>query len=755
MTASRLVTLTGIGGVGKTRLALEVAAVARRAFADGVWFVDCTAVQDGDLLAEAVVTTLGIRQHCARPPLEQLSEHLRTRRLLMVLGNCEHVPHAGAALAEHVLRHAPGVRIIATSRRVLGAEGEQVVTVPPLSLPGPGRPPSPEALLLYETVALLAERATAVRPDFRVTADNHAAVARLCARLEGIPLAVELAAARLRSLSVEQVADRVEDRFATLTNGRAAAPPRQRTLRALVDWSHDLCSPQERRLWARASVFTDGFDLEAAESVCADDSLRAASVADLLHHLVAQSVITAEPPARDGAGMRYRMLDTIRQYGAERLGEAGEEHPIRRRHRDFYLRLAERTLKDWCGPRQLAALTLLRTEHGNLTSALECPTTGPGDAEAELRLASALRFHWTVGGPLGQGRRRLEHALARTTETSAARANALWLAASMAVIQGDRATAERRIEECREAAAGLEDGNVDAYIAQVSGTILMLRGDLEASVSRYEEAATGHADADDTTGLLETLFQLAVALADIGDSDRSAEVCERILRTSEEYREQWARSFALYALAFDEWRRGLLRPAARRAREALAVHRDFGNHMGASLCIDLLAWIAAADEQYDTAAGLLGAAQSVWSELGSSIEAFGVRPALFSQDCGSSAAQRLGESRFHVLRDEGSRCSAAEAIDRALAVGREAPATPRVAPASTPAPAPVSAPQDLSRREQEVARLIAQGMSNREAAATLVVSPRTVDGHVQRIFTKLGFTSRAQVAAWVTAAANR
>ncbi|MFD9194931.1 ATP-binding protein [Streptomyces phaeochromogenes] len=749
MTASRMVTLTGIGGVGKTRLALEAAAAARRAFADGVWFVDCTVVQDGRLLAEAVATTLGVRQQSGEPPLERLRKHLAGRRLLMVLDNCEHVLHACAALADHLLQHASGVRIIATSRRMLGAEGELVVIVPPLSLPGPGRPPSLETLLRYETVALLAERAVAVRPGFRVTADNHAAVARLCVRLEGIPLAVELAAARLRSLSVEQIADKVEDRFATLTHGKTAAPQRQRTLRSLIDWSHDLCSPEERSLWARASVFTDGFDLEAVESVCADDDLRTATVADLLHGLVNQSVINAEPATHDGSGMRYRMLDTLRQYGAERLSDAGQEDTFRRRHRDFYLRLAERTLENWYGPQRLHGLILLRTEHGNLTSALEWPTTGPEDAEIELRLASALRFHWTMGGLLGQGRRHLEHALALTTGTSAVRVNALWLDASMAVVQGDRATAERRLDECREAAAGLGDRNIDAYIAQVSGSIRMHGGELEAAVACFEEAAAGHAAAGDTTGLLETLFQLAATLADIGDSDRTAGVCERIMRLTEEHGEQWARAFALYALALDEWRGGRIRPAARRAREALAAHRDFGNYIGAALCIDLLAWIASADGRHDTAAGLLGAAQAVWTQPGSSIEAFAYRTARYSRDCSSRALRELGADRFRELRDEGARCSAAEAIDLALADGRRAPAGTEVVTASA------SALQDLSRREQEVARLIAQGMSNREAASALVVSPRTVDGHVQRIFAKLGFTSRAQVASWVAAAENR
>lgn len=363
----RLLTLTGVGGVGKTRLALEVAAAARKGFADGVWLVDLAPVQDPATVAEVTATALGMPDLSARPAVEQLAAYLAERQCLILLDNCEHLVDACAALADALLSAAPGLRVLATSRQTLDLAGEHVFTVAPLSVPD-------------EAVELLRDRAAAHRPEFDVTDANRAAVTRLCTRLDGLPLAIELAAARLRTLTVDQVTDRLEDRFALLTGGSRAARPRQRTLRALIDWSYELCTPAERLLWNRLSVFAGGFGLDAAEGVCADaadamvEGISRADVLDLLDRLVAQSVVLITE--REGQP-RYWLLETIRQYGAEKLAESGEGDRVRVLHRDFHRGLAERIADGWYGPGQEEGLARLRAEHGNLRIALEQSDPSP------------------------------------------------------------------------------------------------------------------------------------------------------------------------------------------------------------------------------------------------------------------------------------------------------------------------------------------------------------------------------------------
>jgi non-specific serine/threonine protein kinase len=391
LTASRLVTLTGVGGVGKTRLALRVANEVQRAFPDGVWLVELAALGDPGLVAQTVASALDIRDLSTRRPVTVLTDHLADTQLLLVLDNCEHLLDACAAVADALLRACPGLRILTTSRQALSIAGEHIFTVPPLSVPDANVPSPAEALAHYEAVTLLIERAAAIAPGFSVTQENHVAVARLCAQLDGIPLAIELAAARLRSLSVDQVAERLESRYRLLTGGSRAAPPRHQTLRALIDWSYELCSEQEKRLWARMSVFAGGFDLMAAESICAGEELNADAILEVVDHLVAKSVLFSE--MQDGR-VRYRLLETIRQYGRERLTESGQEAGLRLRHRDFYLRLAQQSVSEWCGPGQEAWLARLRIEHDNLRAALDFCMTDPAETQAGLDLASALRFHW-------------------------------------------------------------------------------------------------------------------------------------------------------------------------------------------------------------------------------------------------------------------------------------------------------------------------------------------------------------------------
>jgi predicted ATPase/DNA-binding CsgD family transcriptional regulator len=726
LAAARLLTLIGAGGVGKTRLALEVAAEARKAFADGVWLVDLAPVGEASLVPRAVVTALGIPDQSSKPAEEQLTEYLSERQALIVLDNCEHLAGVCAELVERLLRSCARLRVLATSRRTLGVYGEYVYTVPPLSAPDPDQAAAVKAVAGYESVRLLVERAATVQPGFELTESNRDMVAKLCARLEGIPLAIELAAARLRVLAIQELVDRLEDRFAVLTGGSRTAVPRQRTLRALIGWSHELCSPAERLLWARLSVFAGGFDLEAAEGVCADEHLPREAVLDLIEQLVAQSVVLVV--TTDGT-VRYRMLETIRQYGRQQLGEVDR---LRSRHRDFYLDLAENIAARWNGPGQAAGLARLRADKDNLRAALEFCISDPDSTPAALALVSALRFHWCADGFLSEGRRWLDMVLARPVSDRPARATALWVAAWATLLQGDYQTAGERLDECAE----LGDAAARSQVTSLRGTWANFQGRLPEAIEAFEQAITELTALDDGRGVLMSLFQLAIAQACAGDP-RAADTAKRAIALSENCGEQWCRSYALWSLGFDAWVRDELDSAVALTRAGLVIQRGFNDHVGTALMIELLAWVAASKGEFRHAARLLGSLRTIWRRIGTTIAAFGPHLADHHARCEQIVVRRLSAAAFAAAAAEGDRLDLGQAIACAL---DELPASP---PALSGKPA-------LTRREHEVAQLIARGMSNRMIADSLVISPRTVDGHLEHILAKLGFSSRSQVAAWVT-----
>jgi predicted ATPase len=405
---ARLLTLAGAGGVGKTRLALRLAAEVRRTFPDGVWLADLAPLQGGELVAPTVMAALGLVDHSMRLPVDTLVEYVAGKRLLLVLDNCEHVLDWCAVLAARLLSETAGLRILATSRQLLSVEGEQVLEVPPLSVPHPDRLSAAGSLIEYEAVRLFAERAAAVVPGFAVTAGNGAVVARLCQELDGIPLAIELAAVRLRVLSAEQILERLDDRYRLLTGGSRTALPRHQTLRAAIEWSYDHCSPSEQILWVRLSVFSGGFDLETAEEVCAGEDIAQQDVFELVTGLVDKSILARE---EHGSRVRYRLLETIRQYGQLRLTESGQEESLRRRHRDYYHQLALRADAAVMSPRQTQWLLHLRPDLPNIRVALELCLTEPGQAQAGLQIASALQYYWLFYGLLREARQWLARGL--------------------------------------------------------------------------------------------------------------------------------------------------------------------------------------------------------------------------------------------------------------------------------------------------------------------------------------------------------
>jgi len=735
---SRLVTLLGVGGVGKTRLALRVAADSRRAFRDSVWLVDLAPLSDGSRLAQVVLSSLAVRDQSARRAEDKLADHLRGRQLLIVLDNCEHLLQACAVLADTLLRAAPGLRILATSREPLGIDGEHLLTVPPLSAPEADRSRPAEALAQYEAVHLLVDRARGVRPDFAVTVENHRAVAELCAWLDGIPLAIELAATRLRSLSVAEVVSRLDDRFGFLTGGNRAAQPRQQTLRAMIGWSHELCTTEEQLLWARLSVFAGSFDLAAAEGVCAGPDLRETSMVDVLDHLVAKSIVLAE---RQGERVRYRMLMTVREFGAELLGDSGERDEVHRRHRDYYLASAEAMAADWCGPGQAAALARMRADHPNLTAALQWSLDRPEENPAAAAFAAALRHHWVVGGSLGEGRRWLDQVLDTVTAPCAQRAEALWVASWVCLVQGDGPAAAERLAECTALAAALDDDELVAHAAHWSGLAALFAGDLADSVPLYERAVAGLERAGNPGAVLTAQFQLAISLAYLGEVPRARAICDQAVRLADRHGERWARAYVRWVTGIIEWHEGALDAAEDMASQALTSQRDFQDGICTALNTELLAWVASRRGDHRRSARLFGAARAVWSEIGTSIHSFGPHMDGDSIASARRAEQALGAGRFAALVAEGGAVDLPGAIEFALRQPGVAGAPPESAARREASP--------LSRREAEVARLIAQGRSNKAIAEALVLSPRTVDGHVERILAKLGFASRAQVAAWV------
>ncbi|MEV5527204.1 ATP-binding protein [Streptomyces prunicolor] len=718
--ATRLLTLTGAGGVGKTRLALEVAAASAADAGDGVWLVDLSPVRDPASVAYATATALGVPDLGTRPVIDQLATFLMRRGPLIVLDSCEHLVDACAELAHRLLSASPGLRILTTSRQALGIYGEHVFAVPPLA---------PD-----DAVELLRDRATAVRPEFRITDGNRAQVLRLCDDLDRLPLAIELAASRLRTLTVGEALIRLEDRFGLLANGSRVARPHQRTLRGLIDWSHELCTPAERLLWRRLSVFADDFGLDAAEAVCAGDGIGRGEVLELLDRLVVQSVVL--PCEREGLP-RFRLLETIREYGRERLAESGEEQRTRRRHHAFYLALAERIADGWYGPGQLESLARMRAEYANLRAALD---QGGGEPQATLALAAALRFHWCEGGFLGEGRRRLDGALAAAPEPTPARARGLWVAAWIAVLQGDHEAAYGWLDEAAELGERLSDRVVCAHVTSLRGTLALFGGQLQGAVSLLEEAVAAHKATDEEIGAVYALILLATAQSHLGDP-RTTQTCREAVAVAEAHDERLVRAHAQWALGYDAWIRGDLKEAAVMIRTALENERGFTDYLRVALMLEQLAWVTAAGGEHPQAARLLGAARALWQDTDTLISTFGPHMAQQHAQCEEAAVRALGPAAYEELLAEGGhhRCPD-DAIAFALC------AEPDPEPTLTAA-----APSPLTRREQEVAALVAGGMSNRQIASALGRSPRTVDGHVENILAKLDFGSRARIASWWTA----
>lgn len=740
----RLVTLLGTGGIGKTRLAFRAAADQQRRLADGAWVAELAPVRVPELVPEALVGALGIGSVEGVSPTERLVRHLRDRELLLVVDNCEHVQGAVATLVAELLSRCPRARVLVTSRHALALPGELVLTVPPLPMPAPGRATgSPETLMHYDAVRLFVDRATASWPSFQVTAVNQDAVAELVRRLDGMPLAIELAAVRVRSLTVEQILDRLRDRFALLTRGSRAALPRQRTLQALLDWSHDLLEPRERLAWSRASVFRGGFDLAALSAVACDGDLPGAALPDVVDGLVAKSVLVRER-ADVGGSARFHLLEALRDYGQARLAETDGAAPYAERHRRWYQKQALTAAAEVFGPAQVHWFSRLRADHDNLSAALERLAHDPVDAVAGLRMAAALQHQWVMTGRFGEGRAWAERLLTRLptvgddepVEHTVARAAGLEVAGRLAVLQGQIDVGRPLLEEALAAATAAGDATWRAHALHGLALTSAFWGEPAAAVPLLEEALALHREGADPFGGPLALVQLATVHATLEEPDRAMEYAEKCITLSEAVSERWCAAMARWVQALVQWRLG--RPARARtyARDVLRLKEPFGDRMGMAMSLEVVAWAESEAGRSTTAARLLGAAQAALGSIGASL--FGHLHEDHER-CLVGTRAALGAAAFRRAFEEGASMRFDDAVG--LALGRR-----------TPAPAALHGDEvRLTRRESEIAVLVTEGLTNREIAERLVMARRTAEGHVARILSKLGLTSRRQLAAWVAA----
>lgn len=597
---ARLVTLTGSGGVGKTRLALAVTAELVDRYPDGVWLVELASLAEARLVVQTVLETLGTREEPGRPPLATLTDHLHDRRLLLLLDNCEHLVGACAALAEAVLRRCPGVRVLATSREGLEVTGEHRYRVPSLTVPDPKHLPAPELTGSYEAVRLFVARARERRADFALTAQNAQAVAQVCARLDGIPLAIELAAAREPALGVEGIAARLDDRFRLLTGGTRDALPRQRTLHAAMAWSYDLLTEPEQALLDRLSVFAGGCTLAAIEAVCAGDGVEDWEMLDLLGSLVNKSLVQAE---ETGVEVRYGLLETVRQYAQERLA-AGAAEAVRDRHLALYMTLAEEA-----APHVLVAqvvwLARLQAEHDNLRAALRWARER-GAIEEGLRLAGALGQFWLALSLFGEGRRWLEGALAAGAGGSAAaRAKAFVEAGGLAHWEGDFAEAAALLEQGLALYRALDDTRGIANALILLGMAVERQGEFARATSLQEESLALARAVGDQIGAGGALVQRGWVAYVQGAYARAVAFYEESLATYREIGNRGGMAYVLSFLGCAVERQGAYARATAIQEEALELWQEAGNPMGITWASVNLGWMVLTQGEDERATILL------------------------------------------------------------------------------------------------------------------------------------------------------
>jgi len=733
LSTTRLLTLTGSGGAGKTKLALRAAAEMSRGFPDGAWLVLLDSVRDPLLVTQAVFSALGVQDLSSGVSLSSLADYLAGKRLLLVLDNCEHLLDACAVLVSTLIAACPDLHVLATSRQALGVAGEIRMVVPPMSVPAEGEDTSVPRLLGYDAVWLLSERAAAVVPGFTVDAANAGQVLALCRKLDGIPLALELAAVRLGSLSLEQLNRGLAGELSILGTGNRGAEARQQTLEATIAWSYGLLDERERLLWARLSVFAGGFEEDAATGVCSDERIPAGRIAGLLGALVDKSILKRQ--LVDGGPPRYWLLETMRQYGLARLRGIGEETLTQQRHFDW-IRVLGKAIGAWDG-RQVALFDRMHRERDNLWAALDFCARQPVGVAAASELAQDLLPYWVSRGPFGDVRRVLTSLAELAPEGSISRGRLLWVAAIMASSVNDYDACAALAEESLRIGTAARDVEVVGWALTVSAMPLIRAGDLAGAKERVESGLTlarlmglDHIEmSGDST--------LSPILLATGEIDRAIEIGEHATALSQERGESWCRGYQLDYLARAYWLRGDWEKAEALAREAAVCKHAVDDRNGLSMVLETMASMAADQGRHERAAILLGSAQRVCDE--SSLTLVELHRQQHERSV-SVIIQGIGRKALDVAFARG----------RAMTIGEGV----AFAVEDTPAPKPVmpvrcASDRQLTRRQLEIARLIADDLTNRQIAERLFLSERTVETHITNMLNKLGLNSRIQLSRWI------
>ena len=607
LAGTRLLTLVGVGGLGKTRLSLQVAADVLDDYPDGVWFVELAPLADPERVAQAVASVLAVVEDAGRPVQEALAKFVKDRRLLIILDNCEHLLQACAELARDLLHAGPGVRVLTSSREPLHLTGETSYPLPSLAVPDRHWNITPAALTQYEAVHLFTDRALAVKPAFQVTQENASAIAEICHRLDGIPLALELAAARVRALSVEQIATRLSDRFRLLTSGDRTAMPRQQTLRACIDWSYDLLTAPERTLLQRLSAFAGGWTLEAAEAIGAAGDIVEPDVLDLLTHLVDKSLVISE-----AEGGRYQLLETVRQYAQERLDASGDGDAARTRHLDFFLALAERARPELDGPEQRLWLGKLDLELENLLSAHSSCGRRSAGVESGLRLVSAVKPYWITRGLMALGHKLTVEALARGSsgERSLARCRGLCDAGQLCCFMGRYKDAQGLLEESLAMARELRDRKRILAALQPLAMALFGQGDSTAARRILEEAIVLARELGDRRELAAAFSGLAQLHRIAGELNSAEPLYENVVTLARELGDRETIAIGLLNLAMVSIGRGSGERARGMLIEVLAIADEIGSKQAGQSALEVSAGFEASRAQWERAARLFGVAEA-------------------------------------------------------------------------------------------------------------------------------------------------
>jgi predicted ATPase/DNA-binding CsgD family transcriptional regulator len=733
LTTTRLLTLTGSGGAGKTKLALRAAAEMSRGFRDGAWLVLLDSVRDPLLVTQAVFSALGVHDLSSGLSLSTLTDYLAGKRLLLLLDNCEHLLDGCAVLASTLIAACPDLHVLATSRQALGVAGEVRMVVPPMSLPAAGEDTSVQRLLGYDAVWLLSERAVAVVPGFTVDASNAEQVLVLCRKLDGSPLALELAAVRLGSLSLEQLNQGLTSELSILGTANRGGDARQQTLEATIGWSYGLLDEQEQLLWARLSVFAGGFEEDAATQVCSDERIPARQIAGLLGALVDKSILKRQ--LTGGGPPRYWLLETMRQYGLARLREIGKEAITRQRHFDW-IRVLGEAIGAWDN-RQVALFERMHRERDNLWAALDFCARPPADVAAASELAQDLLPYWVSRGPFGDVRRVLTSLAELAPEDSTSRGRLLWVAAIMAMSANDYDACAALGEESLRIGTAARDVEVVGWALTVVAVPRLRDGDLVGAKERVESALTlarlMGLDHVEMTGL-NTLSPILIAA---GEIDRVIEVGERAAALSKERGESWCRGYQLDYLARACWLHGDRERAEALAREAAMCKHAVDDRTGLAMVLETLASMAADRGRHDRAAILLGSAQRVRDS--SSLTLLELHRQQHEQSV-ALIIRGIGQKLFDAAYTRGRAMTIDEGVAFAVA-DKQATKPPRAVKAASDT--------ELTRRQLEIARLIADDLTNRQIADRLFLSERTVETHITNMLNKLGLNSRVQLSRWI------